>query len=122
MLPQPVPQVSDGDVERIVRRDYSEHERGGVMAVLEQYGTQSPESARVRLAALKMAARDLDKLRYWISEACADYRDVLMPAEYPQYSRAWSRFTRLESDDTHDEEQTIINADWEQYRAWLTSS
>jgi hypothetical protein len=84
---QPIPDVLATDVERIVRRDFPDGQFDAVMGVLKQYGAEKwqRERARVQLAALKLADRDLDKLQRVIEVASRDYRDVLAPAEYPEY-------------------------------------
>ena len=115
---QPTPSVTDADVERIVRREFAEAEVAEVLRILAEYGTEryERESARVRLAALKEAHGDLDRLRQQVSWAKMDYRDVLSEAEYPLASRKWGRMKRM----TDDERQAIYDSDWRQYQNWLT--
>jgi hypothetical protein len=115
---QPTPTVTDADVERIVRREFEEADVAAVLGILAEYGTEAhePESARVRLAALKEARGDLDRLRQQVSSAKMDYRDVLSEAEYPLASRKWGRMKGM----TDTERQAIYDADWHQYQKWLT--
>src|SRR5262245_39185797 len=110
---QRTPSATDADVERIVRRDFAEEHAPHVLAVLGEYGGEwwHREPARVRLAVLKLAARDLDKVRYWIAQAKSDYRDVLGPAEYPLYSKKWFRIDKMPDE----EHNRIVQSDWEQY-------
>ena len=75
------PKVLKGDVERIIRRDYSESDESAVWQLLTHYG--SGESYRVYAAALKEGAGELDRLRSMIDLANSDYRDLLVAAEYP---------------------------------------
>jgi hypothetical protein len=86
---QPVPDVTQADVERVVSRDFPPQEHQTVFAVLSEYGTKSwqREQDRVRLAVLKLADRDLEQLRQNMNIALCDYRDVLSCAEYPLYCR-----------------------------------
>ena len=114
---QPTPTVTAVDVERIVRRDFPADHTVEVLAMLDEYGreTWQREPHRVRLAALKLAAGDLKRLRYEIESAKRDYRDVLAPAEYPGYAKLVFRSEEL----TQDEQQRIIDADWRQYQDWL---
>ena len=56
--------------------------------VLSQYAKQ--EVFRVRLAVLKLAEGDLDKLERNTMLAQQDYRDVLAAAEYPNTIGAWN--------------------------------
>ncbi len=114
-MSQPVPQVTEEDVFRIVRRDFPE-QFDAAMAVLNQYGLEKweREQARVRTAVLKLANGNLKKLEESVETAKRDYRDVLATAEYPEYFRMWGlgELSRKEA-------ERIINADWAQYDAWL---
>jgi hypothetical protein len=118
MTTQPSPTVTAADVERIVRRDFPADRTAEVLAMLDEYGQETwhRESHRVRLAALKLAAGDIKRLRYEIESAKRDYRDVLGPAEYPGYFKRMFRVGEL----AQDEQQRIIDADWRQYQDWLT--
>ena len=86
--------------------------------MLDEYGKESwqREAHRVRLAALKLAAGNVEKLRYEIEGAKCDYRDVLAAAEYPSYMKRMSPSAALPTE----EERRIIDADWKQYQDWLT--
>ena len=112
---QPIPEVSPEDVERVVQRDYVVPEVAAARLQLERYGTESWQRAadRVRLAALKLAAGDLRRLETAIDTACADYRDVIGPAEYPRYLAQ----SVQDLDDTR--KQQIFDADWDEYQQWL---
>jgi hypothetical protein len=113
---QPVPRVTDADVERVVRRDFAPALHPEVMAVLAQYGKSEwqREAPRVRLAALKISGGRLEALRDRIDAACRDYRDVLIPAEYPGYyeKSMKGKFAR-------GEKRLAIEADRAQYSEWL---
>ena len=115
---QPVPSVTEEDVERIVRRDYPPEQINQVFTALRDYGQETwhRERYRVQLAILKLAAGDIDALHNHLEMAKRDYRDVLAFAEYPGY------FTKVPpnakpSDPAHAE---VIDADWKQYQQWLT--
>jgi len=112
-----VPQVTAADIERVVRRDFAEGQVPNALAILAEYGPQAwhRESARVRLAALKLANGSLDGLRQAIDRAKLDYRDVLAPAEYPKYTQFGFRARRLRSR----VQQQIFSDDWQQYERWL---
>lgn len=113
---QPVPQVTAADIERVVRRDFPDVQVADALAILAEYGPQPwhREIARVRMAALKLANGSLDGLRQAIDRAKQDYRDVLAPAEYPNYTQYGSRVRRLRS-----RVQQIFADDWQQYQRWL---
>lgn len=117
MPTQPTPDVTNADVERVVRRDFPPDRFAEVMALLQEYGTEEwhREIDRVRLATLKLAAGSIERLRYEIEGAKCDYRDVLSPAEYPGYGK---RVPRAGALPPH-EEQRVIDADWKQYQDWL---
>jgi hypothetical protein len=116
MTSQPVPMVSNADIDRVVRRDFAADDRAAVLAALEAYGRESHERevVRVRLAALRMAKGSLPELRRQVSWAKLDYRDVIGPAEYPKAMKVRSL---LEVDDV--ERQRIYEADWKEYDEWL---
>ncbi len=85
---QPTPNVTRADVERVLRRDFPPERVAEVLAMLDEYGPDDwhREPERVRLAVLKLAAGNLERLRYELEGAKRDYRDVLSPAEYPGYT------------------------------------
>ena len=117
MNTQPTPDVTGADVERVVRRDFPAGHVAGVLALLDEYGTESwhREIDRVRLAALKLAGGRLDGLRLQVEGAKCDYRDLLAAAEYPGYCR----LVPPSGEPPSGEAQRIIDADWRQYQDWL---
>jgi len=115
-MPQPAPQVTQADVERIVRREFRPEDHAAALDVLAAYGTKSwhNEPARVRVALLKLARGNLQKLRQQLAAAGTDYRDVLSMAEYPSY------FTQVSPGGRDPAaRQQAIDADWRQYRRWF---
>jgi len=110
---QPIPEVSDHDVERVARRDFRNDALNEVLVLLDQYGSEA--SARVRLAAMKLAAGSIETIRAMMHTACQDYRDILAGAEYPQAMKIPPPIGHLPAD----ERQRIYDADWEQYQQWL---
>ena len=114
---QPVPQVTEADIDRILRRDFASSQIAEALAILAEYGTQPwhREPARVQLAALKLADGSIEKLRSAVDQAKRDYRNVLAPAEYPKFSHYGFRAVRLRSR----ERQEIYTDDWQQYQLWL---
>ncbi|MDQ3820189.1 MAG: hypothetical protein M3362_21265 [Acidobacteriota bacterium] len=117
MAAQPIPKVSSADVERVVRRDFSADRVAEVLAILSEYGTENwqREADRVRLAALKLAGGSVELLRLHIKTAKSDYRDVIAPAEYPNYGERMFRVREFPAD----EKQRIFDEDWKQYQEWL---
>jgi len=116
MQSQPTPDVSAADVERIAQRDFPPEQVAAVLAALSEYGDRGAD--RVRLAILKLANRDLQKLRYWLEAAKCDYRDVLGPAEYPRYWKKWNPKRAASEEEWR---KMMIDSDWAQYERWLKS-
>jgi hypothetical protein len=118
-MKQPVPEISEADVNRIVRRDFPFEQFDTVMSVLNEYGTEDWQRGvnRVRLAVLKLADGDMQALRREIDAAIRDYRDVVAYAEYPEYMQKVSPTTDLSEEDR----EIIMREDWTQYQAWLKS-
>lgn len=116
---QPIPVVTENDVDRVVRRDFSREQFDAVIGVLGKYsrGEFHRERPRVQLAALKLANGELESLRRQIARAEQDYRDALAAAEYPEYMRAGFQVGKL----AHTEQQRIVDSDWDQYQKWLRS-
>ena len=113
---QPVPNVTEADVGRVVRRDFSPGQVDAAHVLLGEYGGKDwhREVTRVRLAALKLASGNLKKLREAIRTANQDFRDVLSYAEYPGY------FTTIRPEESDDARRAAaIEEDWRQYREWL---
>jgi len=119
VIAQPTPSATPEDVERIVRRDFSSEQFEEVMTIIGEYKQSkwAREYPRVQLAALKLAQGNVEALRRAIKTATQDYRDVLAPAEYPEFTRAGMfEVRRLPVR----EQQRIIASDWKQYTEWLT--
>jgi hypothetical protein len=116
MTDQPTPNITRADVERIAAREFP-HAAAGALAILDEYGAEDwhREAERVRMAALKLARGDLERLRAAIATAKCDYRDVLAPAEYPEYCRSIDPSRAV----SPEERQRVIDADSRQYMDWL---
>ena len=114
---QPIPEVTESDIIRIIKRDYPAEQFDAVMSILNNYGTEDRPRGinRVRLAFLKIADGDLQALRHEIDVAKRDYRDVLASAEYPEYMKKVPPSSAL----AEVERERIIRADWNQYLSWL---
>jgi len=113
---EPVATVTDADIDRLVRRDYAPDQVVEVLGLLEEYS--SHEAARVRAAVLKLAAGSVDQLLTRLQVALIDYRDVLAPAEYPEYLRhSYAEIQQLSEADL----QKLYDQDWQQYQSWFGS-
>jgi hypothetical protein len=113
---QPVPQVTEADVARLVQRDFAPGDVAAALAMLGEYGHQSwhNEVVRVRVAVLKLAGANLKELRRHLKIADRDYRDTLAAAEYPVYMR---QISPTEKNDL--KQKLAVNSDWHQYREWF---
>jgi hypothetical protein len=71
------------NVQRIIRRDFTEDQYGKVAGMLLEYGKESYEAwvERVRLGILKLANGDMARLANELEAAKRDPRDVLAYAE-----------------------------------------
>jgi hypothetical protein len=76
-------------------------------------GDHEPEPERVRLAILKLAGNDLERIRSNVRAAKGDYRDVLAWAEYPGQMKA-NNWRLPEA-----ERERLAEADLAQYLTWL---
>jgi hypothetical protein len=111
---QPVPDVSQSDVDRIIARDFESRACDVVRLLLER--SDSAFSPRVLLAILKLAEGNIERFESNLEAARRDWRDVIAYAEYPGYMNATSGAQRSKPE--HLDE--LIEADWAQYQAWLT--
>ena len=92
-----------------------EEERELVVDILGQYGSEDfqREGDRVRMAILKLAGRSPEQIRYYALQACRDYRDVLVAAEYP---KQMGYYPWRENDPVRYHE--IVEEDKRQYQKW----
>jgi hypothetical protein len=92
-------------------------ERKRVEKVLKKYGAEEPcrETARVRLAVLKLAGTELEQIDHYTGLACVDYRDVLAMAEYPEQMR--QHYSLREKDP--ERYAQILKEDRKQYEGWI---
>jgi hypothetical protein len=99
---------SPAQVELLVRREFADAD--AAKSVLAEY--HGPEAERVAVDALRLARRDLDRLRQAILRANQDYRDTLSFAEFPSYFASFHE--GLPGDRQH-----LIDDDHAAYLAWL---
>jgi len=114
---QHIPSVNSEDVERIIKRDFPPDCQDEIRHILSAYGrdTFHQEINRVRLAVLKLASGKIDQLRREVENACCDYRDTLLVAEYPAYGRMMLKIDSL----SPKERKKITDSDRDQYEEWL---
>lgn len=116
-MDQHIPSVDRADVERIVARDFPPELGPKVLQALSAYGTESyqREPHRVHLDILKLANGDLARVAQETESAGCDYRNTILSAEYPNYGRKMFHIDDLPPP----ERDRIIEADRQQYEAWL---
>jgi hypothetical protein len=112
-MAQYVPDVTDADVERIVRRDHPPESHGAIHAMIR--GVEVREKPRVILACLKNAHGDFRRLKSELAQAGGYYREIIAEAEYPNYTKKMFRIENLSAE----EKERIIEKDKAQYLEWL---
>ena len=112
-MAQYLPEVTEADVERVVRRDYAPELQAVIEGLIR--AVEVIEKPRVVLACLKNANRNLEKLKGELANASGWWREIISEAEYPHYSKKMFRIDRLSAE----ERQRIIEKDKKQYLDWL---
>ncbi len=112
-MTQFIPEVTEADVERVVRRDYPAETRAAIHELIR--GVEVREKPRVVLACLKNARGDLAKLKGELANAGGWWREIISEAEYPNYTKKMFRIERLPVE----ERERIIEKDKAQYLRWL---
>jgi len=117
-MPDFVPTIDDGTLERLVNREFTSDTAGRVHSLLETYGAKPHhiERNRVRAAILKLAHGDLGAIERQVSVAITDFRDVVGAAEYPRQMEIG--FAGM-SDASEEHLQDLKNQDWKDYCDWL---
>ena len=110
---QYTPDVTDEDVERIVRRDYPQDVHDFIFEMIR--GIEVIEKARVVLACLKVGQGDVKKAEGELANASGWWREIILAAEYPNYAKIMFRVERL----PREEVDRVIEKDKTQYLAWL---
>ena len=111
-MKQPIPKVTENDVRRIALRDFGETGLSAALSILDS--DPGADSPRVRIAILKLASGDMERLEEQVAIAARDFRDVLAFAEFPRWSNeiGFDKAPRAL-------EREVIDSDWLQYCQWL---
>ena len=112
-MTQFIPEVTEADVERVVRREYPAEIRAAVHELIRRVEVR--EKPRVVLACLKNARGDLERLKRGLADAGGYWREILGEAEYPNYTKKMFRIEELPAE----ERERIIEKDKTQYLRWL---
>jgi hypothetical protein len=110
---QYVPDVTEADVERIVRRDYAPQLQVAIQDLIR--AVEVREKPRVVMACLKVANGHFETLKGELANAGGWWREIISAAEYPNYTKKMFRIDRL----SVEEQGRIIEKDRDQYLAWL---
>jgi uncharacterized protein YgbK (DUF1537 family) len=106
---QPVARITDAMLERLIKRDYSNHINEVKQKLSLVDSDTNKGRNRISAAILKLANGDLNKIDHYIEISNNDYRDVIAKAEYP---RAFEFGFKSASKSTY-------LADWHEYSNWL---
>lgn len=112
-MDQFIPVVSEIDIERIVKRDFSSEDFEEIFKMINS--VQVIEKTRVILACLKNSNGNIKKLRNEIENASGYWREIISQAEYPNYNKNSSKIYKL----PQEQQEIIINKDRDQYLNWL---
>jgi len=112
-MEQFVPQVSDADVERVLKRDVVVDAQQEIQDIIKRLEVRY--KTRVVLACLKNSAGNIEKLKRDLAEAPGYYREHIGEAEYPNYMKKVFGIDKL----SDAEKSAIFETDKTQYLAWL---
>jgi len=119
-MTQPIPQITERDIKRLITREFPNENYDEVYSILCVYGKESyeKESLRVYADSIKLSEGKLELLKKYIDAAKCDYRDIMSWAEYPTYSKSWSDMKDLSAN----EQNQIMDSDWQQYQNWFNKN
>jgi hypothetical protein len=114
-MEQRIPNVTDSDIKRIIKRDFPQFEITEIENILKMYRAESEKGRnRVYASILKLSNGNIDLMEEYIEKANRDYRDVIALSEYPNYSEY-----AFDDNLSEKKEKQLINDDWVQYEDWL---
>jgi hypothetical protein len=112
---QPTARITSKTLEGIIQRDFGDRAEE-VMRKLDMLEGDSQLGKNRRAAAiLKLANKDIEAIDHFIAVGNEDFRDVIVPAEYPRCHELG--FARFPSGWV--ERRRIYLEDWRQYIEWL---
>jgi hypothetical protein len=114
-MEQKTPEISNSDIKRIIKRDFSQSEFVETENILQLYKSES-ESGRNRVFAsiLKLSNGDLELLKKFVEKAKYDFRDIISLSEYPSYTEH-----AFGNDLSEQKKKQLIEDDWSQYKYWF---
>jgi len=115
-MEQKIPNVSDSDIERIIKRDFPQFEFSVIESILKMYVSTSKKGRnRIYAAILKLSDGNVELMKKHAEKAIDDFRDIIALSEYPNYSGYGFDDDNL----SEEKKEQLINDDWMQYEAWL---
>jgi predicted RNA-binding protein len=113
-MEQRIPNISDSDIERIIKRDFPRFEIIKIAEILKMYKSESIKGRnRIYASILKLSNGNIEMIKKYVEKANTDYRDVIALSEYPNYSE------HAFEDLSVKRKEQLIMEDWTQYEAWL---
>jgi len=112
-MAQSTPDVTEADIDRIMRRDYAADLHATIQEMIRKIDVR--EKPRIVLACLKNGGGDMNKLKGELANAEGWWREILGEAEYPNYTKKMFRIDKLPAE----ERARIIEKDANQYLEWF---
>jgi hypothetical protein len=114
-MEQKIPDISDSDIERLIKRDFPRLEFSEIESILKMYGSTSKKGRnRIYAGILKLSDGNIELIKKYVEKAIDDFRDIIALSEYPNYSEH-----AFDENLPEEKEEQLINGDWMQYEAWL---
>ena len=114
-MAQKIPNISDSDITRIIKRDFPHSDFDKIEATLSMYKSESQKGRnRIYAAILKLSNGNFELIKKYVEKAIADYRDIIALSEYPHYSKH-----SFDDNLSENEKEKLIEEDWKQYENWL---
>ncbi|HEV8284838.1 MAG TPA: hypothetical protein VGQ09_11050 [Chitinophagaceae bacterium] len=117
-MEQKIPNISDHDIKRIIKRDFPQFEFSEIESILKMYKSESEKGRnRIYASILKLSNCNIDLMKKYVENANKDYRDIIALSEYPNYSEY-----AFDDNLTEEKEKQLITDDWIQYITWLNKT
>lgn len=114
-MKQKIPNISDNDIKRIIKRDFPQTQSFEVENILNRYKSESQVGKnRVSASILKLANGNIELVKKYTNQANSDYRDVIALSEYPNFSKHI-----FESELSSKKKKQLIHDDWMQFETFL---
>jgi hypothetical protein len=118
IVEQFIPNVHEGDVLRVVYRDFPPDQHAQVLELIAD--SEMKHSSRIMLACLKIATGSLTELKQQLADVGGYWREIISQAEYPNYSK--KEFRIIDGQIVEKEQRAIVELDKSQYLEWLNKA